>query len=140
MGRLNPSGDGATVSASGVPEELIAEFDDWWEQSDYDSRSQAIRGVMREAVDGPVETTTPLVPPDEDRLEWGYRKLCAAANGSGVIKTKRAKRVCSNGPENLTKEEVPDLVLHPLRRRGYVRRLSNLYGAESWAIVGWEDQ
>lgn len=60
-----------------------------------------------------------------------------AANADGVVAGDTARRVCSGGPSNISKSEVPDLLLKPLRRMGYIRRRSNIYGDEAYVLVGW---
>jgi hypothetical protein len=137
MSRLNPSGD-ATVSLK-ADEELVDSFDEWVEGSRFDSRSAALRGLMRDATDRPLDTGTPLVPPDDELLGESYRKLCRASTGDGVIKHERARRVLAGGPENLSKSDVLDMVLRPLHRRGYLLRRANLYGATAWKLVGWDE-
>lgn len=95
---------------------------------------------MRDAVGGePSSDIMPLRPPAERHLAVSYRKLCQAAYPTGIVKKRTAERVCSNGPENLSKQEVRPLVLRPLDRRDYISHLSDpLYGRTSWEIVGWE--
>jgi Arc/MetJ-type ribon-helix-helix transcriptional regulator len=137
MSRMNPSGS-ATVSLK-ADGELVESFDEWVDGSRYDSRSAALRGLMREAAEGSPDTGTPLVPPsDDDLLETAYRKLCRASNDDGVIKADRARRVLAGGAENLSKSDVTDMVLLPLRSRGYLSRRANLRGDVAWKIVGWD--
>lgn len=139
MARPTDSGPGATVSASSVPEDLVDEFDDWVDRGNrFDSRSDAIRGLMRKAIGGTPEYVTPLEPPRNDRLARGYKRLCQASNANGVVRRDTAQKACTNGPQNLSKEEVDALVLKPLDRRGYITLQSNLYGDSAWKIVGWE--
>ena len=139
MARPTDSGPGATVSASSVPEGLVDEFDDWVDRGDrFDSRSEAIRGLMRNAVGSTPEYVTPLEPPRNERLARGYKRLCQAANKNGVVRRDSARKACTNGPQNLSKQEVDALVLEPLDRRGYITLQSNLYGDSAWKIVGWD--
>lgn len=133
---LNESGPGATVSASGVPAELVETFDEWVEQSRYESRSEALRDLMRQAVGNRPEFETPLEPPRDDALNHAYKRLVDAANNHGTIRHETALRVCTNGPRNLSKPEVEGLVLNNLRRRGYLQRLANLYGDAAWKLRG----
>lgn len=124
-----------------VHESLLDEFDGWVEESDrFENRTQALRALMQEAVDGePASDLMPLVPPSEQRLAVAYRKLCQAAYPNGIVQDRTAERVCANGPRNLSKQEVTPLVLRPLDDRGYVNQLADpLYGSTSWEIVGWQ--
>lgn len=126
-----------------VQEDLLAEFDEWASEN-HNGRSEAIRTFMREAVGGDVsaEDLTPLQPPREELLSDSYRKLCAFARRSGsdagIVRTDTAERICSGGAEGLSKEDVDTSVLRPLHRRGYLRRLGNVYGESAWKLVGWE--
>lgn len=119
-------------------EDLLEEFDEWVEHSDHDSRSKAVRALIRDAVESPPDTQTPLQPPTEERLAAAYRKLCLAASRDGIVKHETAIRICAGGSENLSKGEVTDLVLRPLQRRGYLTREGNLYGEHAWRIVRWD--
>jgi Arc/MetJ-type ribon-helix-helix transcriptional regulator len=121
-----------------IHEDLLESFDEWVEDSEHDSRSKAIRALMREAVDDSPEAATPLQPPAEERLAAPYRKLCRAASRDGLVPHQTALRVCAGGPENLSKGEVTDLVLRPLQRRGYLTREGNIYGESAWRLVRWE--
>lgn len=139
MARPTDSGPGATVSASSVPEPLIEDFDDWIARGDrFESRSEAIRALMGQAIGGTPEYVTPLEPPKNERLARGYKRLCQAANSNGIVRPKTAKKACTNGPQNLNKKEVDALVLRPLNRRGYLNLQGNVYGDFAWKIVGWE--
>ena len=99
--------------------------------------------VIRKGIDAVVSRSNddhglPLAPPSDDRLEHAYRRLCAVANKNGIVRGDSARRVCAGGPESISKTEVPDLILRPLSRRGYVRRRANIYGGEAYKLVGWE--
>jgi len=126
-----------------VQEDLLAEFDEWAEEN-HGSRSKAMRAFMRDAVGGGVEAEdlTPLQPPREDLLAESYRKLCAfcrrSGSTSGIVQDDTARRLCSGGSESLSKEDADTSVLRPLQRRGYLRRLSNVYGESSWKLIGWD--
>jgi len=121
-----------------IHEDLLSTFDEWVEESEHDSRSKAIRALMREAVDDSPAAATPLQPPAEERLAAPYRKLVKATLRDGLVPHQMALRVCAGGPENLSKSEVPDLVLRPLQRRGYLSRECNIYGEAAWRLVRWE--
>jgi hypothetical protein len=124
----------------GVPGHLLEDFDEWAEEHHGD-RSKAVRALMRTAVDSEPEPDTPLHPPAEERLAEPYRKLCFAASRDGVVPHEAAKNVCTNGPENLSKQEVTRLVLRPLNQRGYLKCRQSISGTElstAWKIVGWE--
>jgi len=126
-----------------VHQDLLDEFDEWADKN-YGGRSEAIRTFMRDAVSGGVddEDLTPLQEPREELLAESYRKLCAfcrrSGSTSGIIQANTALRVCAGGSEGLAKEDVDTSILQPLQRRGYIRRLSNVYGTTSWQLVGWD--
>lgn len=79
----------------------------------------------------------PLEPPSDSQLAHGYQRLVMASNSNGVIKGSVARRVTTNGPNNLAKTETRDLVLRPLHDRGYLKRVSSVYGDEAWELVGF---
>lgn len=135
MGRQNPSGSGATLSAK-VDGSLIEAFDQWCESGDISSRSEGVRVLLRDAVDGHAPQGLPRQPPVDDQLDYAYRQLVDAANGDGIVPVRGAKRVCSGGPRNMSKQEVFDMALKPLMRRGYLRRRSDLYGHTAFEVLG----
>lgn len=138
MARMNDSGN-ATVSAS-VPSPILEEFDEWVEKSDYESRSEALREVMRDASGGSAHFETPLRPPTEEDLEWAYRRLCQVASQHGVVRGDTAKRVCSGGRPGYSKEEAQALLIHKLHRRNYIRQISDSQGRNTaWKLVGWSE-
>jgi hypothetical protein len=81
---------GASVSFQ-ADEELVENFDEWVEQSQYGNRSEALRTLMAQASDSDPDTGTPLVPPSEDRLATAYKRLCDYANQNGVVRHDAAK-------------------------------------------------
>lgn len=123
--------------------DLLDEFDEWVEQSDHSDRSKAVRALMRDAMGGtPADDLMPLDPPYDELLADAYRRLCRAAYPDGFVRKDTARRVCSGGAENLSKQEVPGMVLHPLRKRGYLRLQGDSFviGKHTkWKIVGWDD-
>ena len=135
---MNAEGSGATVSAK-IDGELLEQFDEWWGNADeIESRSEALRQLMRDAVGTPTYTSTPLAPPtDDETLEYGYRQLCRAANKDGIVREETALQVCCGGPRNLSKDEVKPLVLHKLADKGYLRFTSDFYGTNRIKLNGW---
>lgn len=127
------------------PEGLFDEFDEWIESSDYDDRSKAIRAFMKDAIGGaPESDLTPLEPPREEPLADAYRRLCRAGYPDGKVRKTVAERVAVKGhPENLGTDDAPALVLHPLRRRGYLRCWNGHPAQRTpltvWEIVGWDE-
>lgn len=117
-------------------EDLVEDFDEWVEQSEYASRNEALEDLVSNVVDDGEEFGTPLVPPSETHLSRAYERLCMAANEGGVIRGKSARRACSGGPRNIGKDEVETLLLRPLQNRGYLKRLANIHGDEAWRLVG----
>jgi len=140
--KLKGAGEMKTPSVR-VQEDLLDEFDEWADEN-YGGRSEAIRTFMRDAVAGGVdeEDLTPLQEPREELLNESYRELCAfcrrSGSTSGIVQDSTARRVCSGGSEGLAKEDIDTSILQPLQRRGYIRRLSNVYGVTSWRLVGWD--
>lgn len=115
----------------------LERFEAYVDQSD-ESKSAVIRDGIDAVTTGEVDTeSTPLRPPTEDRLAWAYDRLCKVANADGIVSGESARRVCSGGPQNISKKETTDLILKPLRRRGYIRRQANIYGDEAYQLVGW---
>ena len=100
--------------------------------------------VVRKGIDAVVASDThdergpPFRPPTEDRLARGYRKLYRNANADGVIGEEAARRVCSGGPDGLSKTEVKTSILKPLHRRNYLKRVANIYGDSAYRINGWD--
>jgi hypothetical protein len=99
--------------------------------------------VLRDGIDAVTNTVssefeTPLQPPQDDRLAWGYRRLVDVANDEGVVRDETAKRACSGGKHGLSKDEVISYIIKPLYRRNYIRKMSDLYGNRSWNIRGWD--
>lgn len=121
-------------------ESLVDDFDDWVENSEYSSRNEALETLVGNVVESGEDLGTPLVPPSEPRLSRAYKRLCMAANQSGVVRAKTARRACSGGSHNLAKDEVEPLLLRPLQERGYLRRLGNIHGDCAWKLVGWSDK
>lgn len=123
--------------------DLVDEFDEWAEDT-HGSRSAAIRSLMRSAVDGVADYSTPRQPPTEDLLAEAYRRLVdvARATGSqeGYIRESTARRVCSGGRAGLSKDDARDRLLKPLSKRGYLRRVGNVHGDTSYQILGWSDE
>jgi Arc/MetJ-type ribon-helix-helix transcriptional regulator len=124
--------------------DLLDEFDEWVEASDYSGRSEAIREFMQDAIGGaPQSELTPLEPPAEETLADAYRRLCRASYPNGKVKASVAERVAiRNHPHNLGAEDAMPLVLRPLQNRGYLQRRSGHAGQcrplVVWEIVGWE--
>lgn len=127
-----------------VHRNLLDDFDEWAEEN-HGNRSAALRELMKSAIDGEAVThTTPRKPPEEDMLADAYRSLChlARAKGStkGYVRESTARRIVSGGPENIAKDETRDLILQPLVKRGYLRRVGNAVGDTSYRIHGWDDE
>ena len=140
MGNKLAGSERAKRTSIRVHEELLEEFDELVEERN-STRTDQIRRLMQLEVQRSNNEgyQTPLRPPLDGQLAYGYERLCQASNASGVIKGSVAEKVTTNGPNNLAKSETRHLVLRPLQRRGYIRRMSNLYGDEAYRIVGWED-
>lgn len=128
---------GASVSFS-ADEGLVDRFDGWVEDSQYDNRSEALRTIMSQTVEQPVDRGTPLVPPTDERLSTAYVRLVDAANRNGIVRDDFAKTVVSSAL-SMSKQEVEPVVLRKLRERNYLRRQADLYGYVAWEIVGWSD-
>lgn len=120
-------------------EGLLDAFDEFVAESSHDSRTDALRSMMRQAVDSEPESQTPLDPPEDDRLALGYQKLCRCASENGMVRPKSAESLLASAL-NVSKSEVKPTVLRPLANRGYLICHSNLYGHVAWEIVGWNDE
>ena len=138
MGRMESPEENYQRISARLSGSRLEQFEAYLEEHDA-SKSD----VIRKGIDAVVSRSNddhglPLAPPSDDRLEHAYRRLCAVANKNGIVRGDSARRVCSGGPESIGKAEVPDLILRPLSRRGYVRRRANIYGGEAYKLVGWE--
>jgi len=114
-------------------------FEEFLEEHDA-SKSAVVRRGIDAVTSGPVATEQgpPFAEPDEDRLARAYRKLYRNANTDGVIGDDAARRVCAGGSEGYSKAEVKTALLRPLHKRGYLRRMANIYGDAAWRINGWD--
>jgi len=104
-----------------VDEQLVEEFDD---QIGDRNRSEVLRELLQDRVEGPESEDTPLVPPTDDRLREAYIALCEIANRDGVIRWATALSVLSSRL-GLNKTEINAVVLKKLHKNGYIRRLSS---------------
>mgnify|MGYP000250604732 CR=1 FL=1 len=121
-----------------VDADLVEEFDEWCDDRDT-NRSEAIRQHMRAAVSGGQDYETPRQPPgDDDRLATAYKRLCAVANGDGVVRENTATSVLAT-VLGISKAEIKPMAIKPLRKRGYLRTQSNIYGDTSYHIAGWKN-
>jgi len=136
-GKLAGSDARVTPSFS-LPSDVWDEFEEIADERD-SSRSEMIRQFVKDCVREPDEPDTPLFPPADDRLATAYKRLVALSNDDGVARDQHAKSVLGS-VLGISKEEVEPVVLLDLQRRGYVRRLSNLYGRTSWKLVGWNSE
>ena len=120
-----------------VDEELLETYDDAVEESDFGSRSEALRSGMREFIGADYGGSTPLEPPKEEPLRTAYIKLCELANADGVIRHDIAENELSTmlGKRART---VNHSVLGKLRSRGYLHHVANVYGDRSWGLTGFE--
>ena len=138
MGRMNSEGGRATISLR-LDGDLTERLDDWWEESDkFDSRSDAIRHAIREAIDGPPASETPMQPPQDDPdLERAYKRMYRAANTDGILPKHAAVRIAVQGSrQNLSKEEANPMILRPLKKRGYIRELGDWHGNTAIKLNG----
>lgn len=71
-------------------------------------------------------------------------RLCRAAYLNGRVRDEIALRVASGGTDALSKQEVPHLILYPLRRRDYLQRQGDITDWTSrltvWKIVNWNQK
>jgi len=77
-------------------------------------------------------------PGDNDRLATAYRRLCAVANGDGVLREDTATSILAT-VLGIAKKETKPMILRSLDERGYLTRQSNVYGATSYHIAGWNN-
>jgi Arc/MetJ-type ribon-helix-helix transcriptional regulator len=118
-------------------EELLAAYDEAVEESDFDSRSEALRSGMRTFIGAEYSGKTPLEPPKEEPLRTTYIKLCEVANADGVIRHDIAEQELST-MLGKRKRTVNHMILGKLRSRGYLHHVANVYGDRSWGLTGWE--
>ena len=111
-------------------------------RAEVDSMSGDLEAYIRDRVSGdPEPEETPLIPPRKPRLARGYKRLCAAASQSGRVRDDTARRVTSGGSENISKADSIDMVLKPLRRRGYILPSGSIFAQDSyWKLNGWNDE
>ncbi|ACV46627.1 ribbon-helix-helix domain-containing protein [Halomicrobium mukohataei] len=127
---------GASVSFS-ADDDLVDAFDSWVEESQYGSRSEALRTLMAQTCDTEHDNTTPLAPPQDDRLGTAYKRLCEHASPEGYVRGSVALTLLAS-VLNIPKSEIRTQVLRKLHKRGYLRRQNNVYGDTSYQLMGWE--
>lgn len=115
-------------------ESLIEAF----EESIEDSRAGALRSLMRQEVSGASNTDTPRTPPKDEPLATAYLTLCDICNADGVIRDDIAEtELCTTLGKRV--EIINHSVLANLRDRGYLARMTNVYGDASWKLRGWDE-
>jgi len=115
---------------------LVETFDDWVEDSEHSSRSEALRHAMRRLMGGADTGRAPLVPPTDDRLRTAYLRLVDVANADGIVTHDLALNVLAT-----TLGEQQQVVTRPigdLSEMGYLRQKTNAYGGHAWKLTGWE--
>ncbi|MFB6122148.1 MAG: hypothetical protein ABEJ78_01640 [Haloferacaceae archaeon] len=105
-------------------EDLLDEFDDYVEQSDWGSRNAAIVELMKRELDTADEDDADdgLIP-DDERLRDAYLALLDVADeridGAGLRVTRQ--EAVNNLYDNRTpKDAVMSSLIHPLKKRGFV--------------------
>ncbi|MFC7131662.1 MULTISPECIES: ribbon-helix-helix domain-containing protein [Salinibaculum] len=116
---------------------LLDAFDEWVDESEYGSRSEALRAAMRQTAGAGHPDQTPLVPPADEPLRTAYIKLCDVANADGVIRHDIAEQELST-ILGKRKRTVNHMILGKLRDRGYLNHVANVYGDRSWGLTGWD--
>jgi hypothetical protein len=135
-GNTLAGGEDTTSITFRVPSHLKEQF-----KNDVDNMSATLQEYVRDHVNkSDVEQPTPRDPPTEQHLARAYEQLCEIVSREGVVKQSTAKRMLSGGPRKCSKEDVVHNLLHPLRKRGYIHRTSDVYGNVSWHIHGWDDE
>lgn len=128
MGRLNPHGVGATVSAQCDPE-FVAAFDEWVAASDHSSRSAALRSLMAAAMDGSDTNDGGRVPPEEDHLATAWSTLKTLRSGDGWVREPYALNVLAQ-QHSMDERLCRQTLIRPLDDRGYLCRQAGLFGQE----------
>jgi hypothetical protein len=115
-------------------ESLIEAFDESIEES----RAGALRSLMRQEVAGASTTDTPRTPPKDEPLGTAYLTLCDICNADGVIRQDLAVTHLA-ATMSKRQEIIKRTVLSRLRDRGYLARLTDLYGNASYKLRGWDE-
>jgi len=117
--------------------ELVDQFDAMVEESDeHEHRASALRSAMRRMIGASDETHAPRQPPHEEELRTAYLSLVSLCNYAGIVPHEIATTELST---QLAKSQkvVERRILGKLRRRGYLRQLTNVQGSErAWQIRG----
>lgn len=121
-----------------APEQLIERFDEFVKHSEHSSRSDALREAMRASVTPADQRETPREPPVEQELREAYLTLCRLANYAGLVPHEVATNELAT-TLGKSKSLISRTVLKPLRRRGYLKHESNVYGDRAYRIRGWEE-
>ena len=119
-------------------EELVDDFDEWVEASEHDNRAAALRHAMRRCLGAADIERAPLVPPSDSRLRTAYLCLVDAANADGIVTGALAR--AELGTNLGATEPVVQQTIRRLHDYGYLRRRTNVYGTEAWALNGWDDR
>jgi Arc/MetJ-type ribon-helix-helix transcriptional regulator len=125
--QLAGSGESAGRKTISAPTHLWESFDDVWRESDrWDNRSEAIRDLMRSAVEAPHSTNDRVPPTDDQDLADAYETLCSVSRGEWVPEEVVLTELSQEQGEK--KEVVRGTIIRPLVDRGYARRTTDWSG------------
>lgn len=136
----NGEGDRRQQVKFRAPESLIEEFDAFVDAAEeYDHRAHALRAAMRRMLGEADEADAPRQPPVEEELRTSYLALVALANYAGIVPHEVATVELST---RLGKNQkvIEKTVLTELRKRGYLRQLTNIQGTDrAWKVRGYDE-
>lgn len=116
--------------------ELVEQFDAMVEESEHEHRADALRSAMRRMIGASDQTHAPRQPPHEEELRTAYLSLVSLCNYAGIVPHEIATTELSTQLAK-SKKVVERRILGKLRRRGYLRQLTNVQGSErAWQIRG----
>ncbi|WP_159900723.1 hypothetical protein [Salinirussus salinus] len=117
--------------------ELVDAFDDYVDSSEHDSRAQALRSAMRQAMGAAEPDRAPLQPPADERLRTTYLALVDIANADGEITHELAVEELKQ--QLGAQDRMVNRRLKALSQDGYLLRLTSVYGGDAWRLAGQED-
>lgn len=122
-----------------VDGDLLDAFDDWVDESNHSSRSDALRAGMRRLLGAVDETDAPRHPPIDEPERTAYLTLLSICNADGLVRhelavTELSSKLCRTKP-------MAESQLTKLRRRGYLAARSNWQGTErAWKLRGYRTE
>jgi len=119
-----------------VSESIVEQFDKMIEGDEYESRSDALRVLMKREIGTSEEQAAPRDPPVEPDMRDAYLRLISLASADGVVSHEIATQelaVTQQIPERLVERRL----LSHLRERGYLAQLTNESASDrAWIVRG----